>query len=196
LSDFHHGADPSSSLVSLTATEATRQQSLNYGCVVEDSAAAAATDSSTHAILHYVEKPETYVSTLINCGVYVFSKDIFPMLKEVFRKKQEAAAAMGGGPGQNGGDTEAMWIEKDILPALAGTGKARVYQTSKWWSQIKTAGAAIYANRHYLDLYRKVHPERLASGDGSEGGRPLILENVFVHRDAKVDSTAVVICQN
>ena len=63
------------------ATEATRQQSLNYGCVVEDSGA-------DHAVLHYVEKPGTYVSTSINCGVYIFSKEVFPMLKEVFKKKQ------------------------------------------------------------------------------------------------------------
>jgi mannose-1-phosphate guanylyltransferase len=35
---------------------------------------------------------------------------------------------------------------------LAGTGKALVYQTLKWWSQLKTPGAAIYANRHYLNV--------------------------------------------
>ena len=62
------------------ATEATRQQSLNYGCVVED--------NTDHTVLHYVEKPGTYVSTSINCGVYIFSKEVFPMLKEVFKKKQ------------------------------------------------------------------------------------------------------------
>ncbi len=40
-----------------------------------------------------------------------------------------------------------MSIEKDILPAVAGTGKGRVFVTNRWWSQIKTAGSAIYANR-------------------------------------------------
>lgn len=43
--------------------------------------------------------------------------------------------------------SEAMSIEKDILPAVAGTGKGRVFVTNRWWSQIKTAGSAIYANR-------------------------------------------------
>ena len=43
--------------------------------------------------------------------------------------------------------SESMWIEKDILPAVAGTGKGRVFITKNWWSQIKTAGSAIYANR-------------------------------------------------
>ena len=53
-----------------------------------------------------------------------------------------------------------MWIEKDILPALAGTGRAKVYHTKNWWSQVKTAGAAIYANRHYLELFRRTRPGR------------------------------------
>lgn len=80
-----------------------------------------------------------------------------------------------------------MWIERDILPSLATTGKGRVFQTTRWWSQLKTAGSAIYANRHYLQLYAVTSPERLARSEG-----PQIIGNVFVHPSAKVDSTAVV----
>ena len=87
-----------------------------------------------------------------------------------------------------------MWIEKDILPALAGTGRARVYHTKNWWSQVKTAGAAIYANRHYLELFRRTRPERLARNhDGEEEQeRPKIVENVFIHHGAKIHPEAVV----
>lgn len=165
-------AAESDCVVTMMATEATRQQSLNYGCVVEDPA--------DHTVLHYVEKPETHVSTSINCGVYIFNKEVFPMLKEVFKKKQASA---------EGTDIEAMWIEKDILPALAGTGRARVYHTKNWWSQVKTAGAAIYANRHYLELFKRTRPERLARDDGEKG--PKILENVFIHHGAKIHPEAV-----
>lgn len=49
-------------------------------------------------------------------------------------------------------EREALYLEKEILMPLAGTGKALVYQTVKWWSQLKTPGAAIYANRHYLNV--------------------------------------------
>ncbi len=174
LVDFHYKSE--GSLVTLMATEATRQQSLNYGCVVRN-----AQDDS---LQHYVEKPETYVSTLINCGVYVFSKDVFPMLKDVYKRKQLV-----------GNGEEAIWVERDILPALAGNGTARVYQTTNWWSQLKTAGAAIYANRHYLELFKTSCPQRLASdsenGSGGSCG-PKIVGNVFVHRTAKVDPSAVV----
>ena len=63
------------------------------------------------------------------------------------------------------------------------------FHTSKWWSQIKTAGSAIYANRHYLDLYRQTHPNWLTKN--SESG-PKIIGDVFIHPSASVDPTATV----
>ena len=65
-------------MATILGTEATRQQSVNYGCVVED--------KNTHTVLHYVEKPSSYISCIINCGVYVFSSQIFPMLAVGFRE--------------------------------------------------------------------------------------------------------------
>ena len=58
-------------------------------------------------------------------------------------------------------------------------------------SQVKTAGAAVYANRHYLELFRRTRPERLAQSS-SEEGSPRILENVFIHHGAKIHPDAVV----
>lgn len=62
-------------------TEATRQQSLNYGCIV--------TNKETQEVTHYVEKPSSYVSTIISCGIYVFSLDIFHTIGEAFNQKQQ-----------------------------------------------------------------------------------------------------------
>lgn len=62
----------------ILGTEATETQSVNYGCIVED--------KETHEVLHYVEKPETYLSTLINCGIYLFSLDIFDYIREELAK--------------------------------------------------------------------------------------------------------------
>ena len=36
----------------------------NYGCLVKD--------ENTHELLHYTEKPETFVSDLINSGTILF----------------------------------------------------------------------------------------------------------------------------
>ena len=69
--ELHRSRDRPVSTV--LGTEATRQQSVNYGCIVED--------KTSHSILHFVEKPKSYISTVINCGVYIFSRDVFQMLQ-------------------------------------------------------------------------------------------------------------------
>ena len=37
-------------------------------------------NESTNEVLHYAEKPETFVSDIINCGVYLFSSSIFTLI--------------------------------------------------------------------------------------------------------------------
>ena len=39
--------------------------------------------------MHYVEKPETFISTTINCGIYLFSPTIFGHLETEFKKNLE-----------------------------------------------------------------------------------------------------------
>ncbi len=99
---------------------------------------------------------------------------------------------------------------------MAGTDQIKVYTTTNWWSQIKTAGAAIYANRHYLKLYQKFHPGRLAKLEQSSTGngssttngssahdhagdhfdhetKAEIIADVHIHPSASIHPTAVVI---
>lgn len=173
----------------IMATEATKGQSLNYGCIVAD--------KQTNAMMHYVEKPESYISPMINCGVYLFSLKIFDLLAKVFQGKQRDYY---NGSYDNIEAKEAMWLEKDILMPLAGSNQVKVYVTNQWWSQIKTAGAAIYANRHYLKLYRMTNPSRLAQNlDNCNGNGKIhkdehaeIIGDVYIHPTAQVHPTAVV----
>lgn len=46
-------------------------------------------NKESHEVLHYVEKPSTFVSKLINCGVYICSLDIFDMLQKLYNSKQD-----------------------------------------------------------------------------------------------------------
>jgi len=167
-------------VATVLGTEATRQQAQSYGCIVED--------KSSHAILHFVEKPSSYISTIINCGVYIFSLDVFQMLQNVFNCKQAEYFTS-----PDGGDCnrrETIWIEKDVLVPIAGTNTAFLHLTTNWWSQIKTAGSAIYANRHFLALYNSSNPDRLTKEE--EGTKtPRIIGDVFIHETAVVDPSAV-----
>ena len=81
-------------------------------------------------------------------------------------------------------------------------------------THVHSCSAAIYANRHYLRLYRQRNPQRLARGKprsrnpslnvtasslptlALEGvpvvEGPVILEDVYIHPSAHVDPTAIV----
>ncbi|XP_061372366.1 uncharacterized protein LOC133314851 [Gastrolobium bilobum] len=47
-------------------------------------------DPTTNEMLHYTEKPETFVSDLINCGVYIFSPLIFLLLSKMYLLTEKA----------------------------------------------------------------------------------------------------------
>lgn len=164
-------------LLTIMATEATRQQSLNYGCMVL---------GKEGEVAHYVEKPSTFVSTLINCGIYLASVDVFQTMADVFYANQQQDNIM-----QlccNGRDPAHISFEQDILTRLAGSGRLFALPVLRWWSQVKTAGSAIYANRHYLALYKQKQPERLASTSKNSCH---IIGDVYIHESASVHPTSV-----
>lgn len=176
-----HKEQNSAALVTVLGTEATRQQSQQYGCIVEN--------KLTHEIMHYVEKPSTFISNIINCGVYLCALDIFPYLAAVFKQKQQDYYYGDElGIEVSGTGKDCIRFEQDILTPLAGSGKLLVYNSPKWWSQIKTAGSAIYANRHYLELYHKTHPDWLVQ---NSEGKPTVVGDVFIHPTANVHPTAM-----
>ena len=79
--EFHMNKKKESSNFTILGTNTTESQSKNYGCMVAD--------RETHEVLHYVEKPETYVSSLINAGIYLFNYHLFDFIKELLADKPE-----------------------------------------------------------------------------------------------------------
>jgi len=85
-----------------------------------------------------------------------------------------------------------------------GSGVAKAACTLNWWSQLKTAGAAIYANRHYLAL-RQQRQRVLQQQSSLDLPSPVkyrsttlnpvgysTIGHVYVHPTAFVHSTALV----
>uniref|UniRef100_A0A8D0BVX3 GDP-mannose pyrophosphorylase A n=1 Tax=Salvator merianae TaxID=96440 RepID=A0A8D0BVX3_SALMN len=179
---FHQQLGSAESFLML-ATTANRKQSLNYGCIVAN--------EDTHEVLHYVEKPSTFVSELINCGIYLFTPAIFHHIGLVFQRNQQELllGSCIGEESSNGWQrAEAIRLEQDVFTALAGQEHLYAYKTEGFWSQIKSAGSAIYASRLYLSCYSQCHPERLAQ---NQPGGPTIRGNVYIHPTASVDVSAV-----
>lgn len=173
--DFHHSIGPSSHFTIL-GTEATRQQSMNYGCIVEDKA--------THQVTHFVEKPGTFVSTLISCGIYLFSPELFDYIGKIFRHKQDDITF--DAENSSCSNRAVIGLEKELFPHEL-SGKLYVFQTTRFWSQLKSSSCLIYANRHYLSLYRSTHSDRLAT---NANNMPRIIGDVYIHPQASVHPSA------
>ncbi|KAK4417723.1 Mannose-1-phosphate guanyltransferase alpha [Sesamum alatum] len=151
-------------------------------------------DPITKELLHYTEKPETFVSDLINCGVYVFTPTIFSVIQEVSLLREDRAdihqvssydspqLAIRSLP------SDFVRLDQDILSPLAGKKQLYTYETMDFWEQIKTPGMSIKCSALYLAQFRFTSPHLLASGDGKRNAT--VVGDVYIHPSAKVHPTA------
>lgn len=151
-------------------------------------------DPDTKELLHYTEKPETFVSDLINCGVYVFTPNIFPAIEGVFANWEDKAflrrlpsfesfqLATRSLP------ADFVRLDQDILSPLAGKKQLYTYETLDFWEQIKTPGMSLKCSGLYLAQFQQISPKLLASGDGKKNA--MIVGDVYIHPSAKVHPTA------
>lgn len=167
-------------LATILATHVTREQSSNYGCLVKD-------DGESQFVRHYVEKPETFVSTLVSCGVYLLDSEIFNEFDELLaRSKQAQHSEHSPILSPNGVPRPTIVrLEQDILSPLAADRKVSYYETKDFWCQVKTPNSAITANRLYLEeaLFRR--PDHFTPHD-----RFQTVGAVHVHPTARIASDA------
>lgn len=169
-------AAPNKGSTILTTTVAPGE-SMSYGCLV--------LNEESYEVTHYVEKPESFVNPLINCGVYLFSPTVIDCMSETVKRKQDEMFALGA-PIDN--SALSLRLEQDVVVPLTDACKLYAFKTTAMWSQIKSAASAIYANKLYLSLYHETHPTRLAT---NKEGSPTIIGDVFIHPNATIHPTAV-----
>jgi len=177
----------------ILGTRVPKDAANNFGCIVSD--------SHTKRVLHYVEKPESYISNLINCGVYLFATEaIFPSIKSAIKRRADrprlvsypSSDALDSAylpratqdDDDDGEISEVIRLEQDILSDLADSRQFYVLETKDFWRQIKTAGSAVPANALYLMKAFQQQSEELAKPSAT------ILPPVFIHPTAQVDPTA------
>jgi mannose-1-phosphate guanylyltransferase len=85
--------------------------------------------------LHYVEKPDTFISDLISCGVFLFDITVFNEMKKALEKKE--SQEQGEFVSSSHDD---LRLEQDILRPLTESSNLYVHITKQFWKQIKTAG--------------------------------------------------------
>ena len=174
----------------ILGTRVSNEAATNFGCIVSD--------AHSKRVLHYVEKPESHISNLINCGVYLFSAEsIFPSIKSAMKRRGERPRLMSYPSSdaldsqyvtrdvdEDGESSEIIRLEQDILSDLADSRQFFVLETKDFWRQIKTAGSAVPANALYLMKAFQSQSEELAAPSAT------ILPPVFIHPTATVDPTA------
>lgn len=173
----------------ILGTRVSNDAASNFGCIVSD--------SHTKRVLHYVEKPESHISNLINCGVYLFATEcIFPSIRSAIKRRTARPRLVSYPSSENlessfiaeaaddGEKSEIMRLEQDILSDLADSNRFFVHETKDFWRQIKTAGSAVPANALYLQKAFQSGSEEIAAPSAT------IVPPVFIHPTATVDPTA------
>ncbi|EEF44959.1 mannose-1-phosphate guanyltransferase, putative [Ricinus communis] len=150
-------------------------------------------DPTTKELLHYIEKPETFVSDLINCGVYVFTPEIFTAIQGVSSNREGRGnvlrfSSFEGAQSLTSLPIDFVRLDQDILSPLAGKKQLYTYETMDFWEQIKTPGMSLKCSALYLSQYRFTSPHLLANGNGTRSAS--IIGDVYVHPSAKVHPTA------
>ncbi|KAF2452911.1 GDP-mannose pyrophosphorylase [Lineolata rhizophorae] len=185
--------DKDAEAVILGTRLSSAEAATNFGCIVSD--------AHTKRVLHYVEKPESPISSLINCGVYLFSTEcIFPSIRSAIKRRTERPRLVSYPSSENlessfyaeqadddGEDKqEVIRLEQDILSDLADSRQFFVLETRDFWRQIKTAGSAVPANALYL---QKAWQTESTRGDLAQPSANII-PPVYIHPSAHVDSSA------
>jgi mannose-1-phosphate guanylyltransferase len=173
----------------ILGTRVGEDAATNFGCIVSD--------AHSSRVLHYVEKPESHISSLINCGVYLFSTEcIFPSIRSAIKKRSDRPRLLSYPSSENlestlyqnddddGQKNEVLRLEQDILSDLADSKQFYVYETKDFWRQIKTAGSAVPANALYLQKAWQLGSAELSKPSAN------IIPPVFIHPTAQVDPTA------
>jgi len=162
-----------------------------YGCVV--------VDEDTNQVQHFVEKPESFVSDLISCGIYIFCKEVFECISlaadsrakldrengmdiSQFEHKMSLAAV-------NVAQTrvsDRVQLEDDLLPVLALRKSlyAHVLADHDFWIPVKTGSSTIAANRLYLQHFMHSNPKRLIQPEGSSPVSSAVTPSFYPVRSA------------
>merc|ERR1711881_112042 len=152
-------SDTNASTMLTTEIDSPKQ---TLGCLV--------VDEKTSKIRHFVEKPEDFLATHINCGVYLLNtEELFKVVRvRHFEDEQNSDGAQA---------TPFITLERDVFPGFVASERllSHCLETrpgATHWAQIKSATSALNANRLALASFKNtvfIHENANVSEDASIG---------------------------
>ncbi|KAI8911391.1 nucleotide-diphospho-sugar transferase [Powellomyces hirtus] len=146
-------------VATLLGMRVDRSVASKFGCVVAD--------PETQEVLHFVEKPESFLSDMISCGIYLFNTGIIDVMRDAIQERQSRLMDEGEGETDDlRGGAERFQLEQDVLSRLTSAKKlyAHICTAGKdFWMQIKTGSSVIPANRMYLQHFLHAAPRKLSN---------------------------------
>ncbi|KAF7181434.1 hypothetical protein CNMCM7691_000652 [Aspergillus felis] len=101
----------------ILGTRVSNEAATNFGCIVSD--------AHTKRVLHYVEKPESHISNLINCGVYLFATEcIFPAIRSAIKRRTTRPRLLSYPSSEN--------LESSFVAADEEAEKSEVLHQDRW----------------------------------------------------------------
>jgi mannose-1-phosphate guanylyltransferase len=179
-------------ICTMLSTTVDPEEATKYGCIVCD-------PQDEQKVVHFVEKPESFISNVISCGVYLFSSKIFPYLADALSNKRDKEKELGTPMStmmHSNDDDDLIQFEKDVLPLLMPIKHLFTWTCDPgrdFWMQVKTGSSTISANRAYLQHYIQVSPGKLSLPKGEnkkDEPKPTIIKPVFIHPSAIIHPTA------
>eukprot|EP01130_Rhizamoeba_saxonica_P005161 TRINITY_DN2067_c0_g7_i1.p1 TRINITY_DN2067_c0_g7~~TRINITY_DN2067_c0_g7_i1.p1 ORF type:complete len:294 (-),score=61.46 TRINITY_DN2067_c0_g7_i1:28-909(-) len=169
LLEFHNSHD---GLCTVMGTKAAKSIALKYGCIVSD--------PETNKMLHYIEHPETYVSDMINAGIYCFNSEVLLgdpefYTEEIEEYKLNLRLSV---------SSKHVSMERGLLPKLVSLGKCYLYEYVGFWKSIKSASSAIFCNNWLL--MQEFTSDLISKGDYETVGNNIIDPSSVIHPSAKI----------
>lgn len=132
-------------------------------------------------VIHYAEKPETFVSTYINCGLYMFNIGVLNLIKEIGDNvnKQRVEehkyinillfaflflfiyiyikiySSTKSNQMLYSVPDDYLSLEHDLVVSLINKGLVYSYKYNGFWCPIKTPNSLIYCNEFLIQYYRE-----------------------------------------
>ena len=162
-------------------------------------------------VVHYAEKPQTLVSSTVNCGIYVFSApEIFQEIgvilesprpekdDDLHRLTNEYTSMLDStskGAGKWKKDRQASVQQPklgmpEVFSALAEKKVLYAFESKGFWEVLKNPACSL----KFSKLFLSVMGSELAHARARLKGGPEIVGNVYIHPDAVVHPSAKIGC--